>query len=94
ALAWKDALRARYLAASDRIDGMIGLTAPEIAPVGLENLGHPVMCSPASCMGAPALTLPALSADGLPLGLQLVGFHHRDADLFAHASWVDNALFG
>ncbi len=94
ALAWKDALRARYLAASDRIDGMIGLTAPEIAPVGLENLGHPFMCSPASCMGAPALTLPTLSADGLPLGLQLVGFHHRDADLFAHASWVDNALSG
>ncbi|MBT3929528.1 MAG: amidase, partial [Rhodospirillaceae bacterium] len=69
-----------------------GLTAPEIAPVGLENLGNPLMCSPASCMGAPAITLPALSADGFPLGLQLIGFNGHDADLFALANWVDDAL--
>lgn len=92
ALAWKDEFRNRFNAAADKIDGVVGLTAPEVAPVGLENLGHPVMCSPASCMGAPALTLPALSAGGLPLGLQLVGFHHRDADLFAIANWIDDAL--
>ena len=92
ALEWKDAFRARYLAAAEIVDGVVGLTAPEVAPVGLENLGHPVMCSPASCMGAPALTLPALCAEGLPLGLQLIGFHNRDADLFAMAHWVDDAL--
>lgn len=92
ALTWKDAFRARYLASAQEIDGVIGLTAPEIAPVGLENLGNPLMCSPASCMGAPAITLPALSADGFPLGLQLIGFNGRDADLFALANWVDDAL--
>lgn len=92
ALAWKDAFRDRYLATAQKIDGVIGLTAPEIAPVGLENLGNPLMCSPASCMGAPAITLPALSAGGLPLGLQLIGYHGRDADLFALANWVDDAL--
>jgi Asp-tRNA(Asn)/Glu-tRNA(Gln) amidotransferase A subunit family amidase len=92
ALTWKEAFRSRYLATAQAIDGVIGLTAPEIAPVGLENLGNPLMCSPASCMGAPAITLPALSADGLPLGLQLIGYHGRDADLFAHANWVDDAL--
>lgn len=92
ALEWKDAFRDRYMASAQEIDGVIGLTAPEIAPVGLENLGNPLMCSPASCMGAPAITLPALSADGLPLGLQLIGYNGRDADLFALASWVDDAL--
>ena len=92
ALIWKDAFRNRYLASAQEIDGVIGLTAPEIAPVGLENLGNPLMCSPASCMGAPAITLPALSADGFPLGLQLIGFNGRDADLFALANWVDDAL--
>jgi Asp-tRNA(Asn)/Glu-tRNA(Gln) amidotransferase A subunit family amidase len=92
ALDWKDAARARYLAAAQGIDGMIGLTAPEIAQVGLENIGHPVMCSPASCTGAPAITIPALEVDGMPLGLQLVGFHNRDAELFAQAAWVDDAL--
>ena len=92
ALAWKDAFRHRYLATAPDIDGVIGLTAPEVAPVGLENLGNPLICSPASCMGAPAITLPALSADDLPLGLQLIGYHGRDADLFALANWVDDAL--
>ena len=92
ALAWKDAFRDRYMASAQMIDGVIGLTAPEIAPVGLENLGNPLMCSPASCMGAPAITLPALSADGFPLGLQLIGFNGYDADLFALANWVDDAL--
>ena len=92
ALTWKDAFRDRYLASAQMIDGVISLTAPEIAPVGLENLGNPLMCSPASCMGAPSITLPALSADGLPLGLQLIGYNGRDADLFALANWVDDAL--
>jgi Asp-tRNA(Asn)/Glu-tRNA(Gln) amidotransferase A subunit family amidase len=92
ALDWKDGFRARYRALAGRIDGMIGLTAPEVAPRGLENIGHPVMCSPASCMGAPAISLPSLQVDGLPLGLQLVGFHHRDADMFAFAAWLDTVL--
>lgn len=92
ALAWKDAFRDRYTASVQEIDGVIGLTAPEVAPRGLENLGNPLMCSPASCMGAPAITLPALSADGLPLGLQLIGYHDGDANLFAMANWIDDAL--
>jgi Asp-tRNA(Asn)/Glu-tRNA(Gln) amidotransferase A subunit family amidase len=92
ALDWKDAFRRRFAATAETFDGAIGLTAPEIAPVGLENLGHPVMCSPASCIGAPALTLPALSTHNLPLGLQVIGYHHRDADLFAIASGVDHVL--
>ena len=92
ALDWKDAFRSRHQALSTHVDGVIGLTAPEVAPVGLENIGHPVMCSPASCTGAPAISIPALEADGLPLGLQLIGFHNRDAEMFAHAAWVDYAL--
>jgi len=92
ALDWKDTYRNRYRALAGQIDGVIGLTAPEVAPVGLENIGNPVMCSPASCSGAPAITIPALKVGGLPLGLQLMGFHNRDAELFAHAAWVDDAL--
>jgi len=92
ALKWKEEFRSRFISLSDSVDGIIGLTAPEVAKIGLENIGHPVMCSPASCMGAPAITLPALQVDGLPLGLQLVGFHGRDAEMFAHAVWLDDAL--
>ena len=60
--------------------------------MGLDNIGHPVMCSPATCAGAPSLTLPALAAHDLPLGLQLFGFHGQDARLFAQAAWVEGVL--
>jgi Asp-tRNA(Asn)/Glu-tRNA(Gln) amidotransferase A subunit family amidase len=39
-------------------------------------------------LGVPALSLPVLQDNGLPLGLQLLGFADRDADLFATAAAV------
>jgi Asp-tRNA(Asn)/Glu-tRNA(Gln) amidotransferase A subunit family amidase len=39
-------------------------------------------------LGVPALSLPLLQDEGLPLGLQLLGFAHRDARLFACAAGV------
>lgn len=93
ALDFKAAFRGRLRAAGEIIDAIVGLTAPEVAPVGLENIGYPVMCAPATCAGAPALTLPVLAADDMPLGLQLIGFHGQDARLFAQAAWVEG-VFG
>ena len=92
ALDFKAAFRARLLGVRDSIDGIVGLTAPEVAPVGLENIGHPVTCSPATCAGAPSLTLPLLAVDDMPLGLQLIGFHGEDARLFGQATWVEAAF--
>lgn len=40
----------------------------------------------------PSLSLPLFEDDGLPLGLQLVGFTDRDADVFSVASAI-MALF-
>jgi Asp-tRNA(Asn)/Glu-tRNA(Gln) amidotransferase A subunit family amidase len=93
ALEFKTALRERLLGVRDSIDGIVGLTAPEVAPVGLENIGNPVTCSPATCAGAPSLTLPLMAAHDMPLGLQLVGFHGEDARLFGQAAWVEE-VFG
>jgi Asp-tRNA(Asn)/Glu-tRNA(Gln) amidotransferase A subunit family amidase len=93
ALDFKAAFRDRLRAAGETIDAIVGLTAPEVAPVGLENIGHPVMCAPATCAGAPSLTLPVLAAHDMPLGLQLIGFHGQDARLFAQAAWVET-VFG
>ncbi len=92
ALEFKAAFGARLRAAAEFVDGIVGLTAPEVAPVGLENIGHPVTCSAATCAGAPSLTLPVLAAHDLPLGLQLVGFHGEDARLFAQAVWVEHVF--
>ena len=40
-------------------------------------------------LGVPALSLPKLRVDGLPPGVQLIGFRDRDADLAAVAVWID-----
>jgi len=93
ALEFKAAFAGRLRAAAEHVEGIVGLTAPEVAQVGLENLGHPVMCAPATCAGAPSLSLPLLAAHGLPLGLQLVGFHGHDTHLFSQAAWVEG-VFG
>ena len=47
---------------------------------------------PTSLLGVPSLSLPVFEDDGLPLGLQLVGFTDRDADVFSVASAI-MALF-
>jgi len=56
--------------------------------VGLGSTGDAVFNAPASMLGVPALSLPVLGDQGMPLGLQLMGFAHRDAELFATAAWV------
>src|SRR4051794_35319232 len=66
-----------------RYDAAITLAAPGAAPVGLGSTGNPVFNVPASMLGIPALALPLLSAEGLPLGLQIMGFVGQDAGLFA-----------
>ena len=43
-------------------------------------------------LGIPALSLPLLSIDGLPLGLQIAGFVGEDAELFAGAAALRDLL--
>ena len=75
-----------------RYDAAITLAAPGAAPVGLGSTGNPVFNVPASMLGIPALSLPVLSAEGLPLGLQIMGFAGQDAGLFAIGAAVRDLL--
>jgi Asp-tRNA(Asn)/Glu-tRNA(Gln) amidotransferase A subunit family amidase len=75
-----------------RYDAAITLAAPGAAPVGLGSTGNPVFNVPASMLGIPAVALPLLSADGLPLGLQVIGFAGEDARLFAIAAAIRDLL--
>lgn len=88
ALGARDELRARFDAAARAYDGFIGLSAASVAAIGLDNMGRPGATAPATCAGLPALTLPVMAAHGLPLGLQLIGASHGEANLFAHAAWI------
>ncbi|MGD9617529.1 MAG: amidase [Alphaproteobacteria bacterium] len=75
-----------------RYDAAIMLAAPGAAPVGLGSTGNPIFNVPASMLGIPALALPLLSVDGLPLGLQVAGFAGQDAKLFAIAAVIRDLL--
>ncbi len=87
-LADRDGRRATYHGLAEEFDACVTLTAPGAAPVGLGWTGDPIFVVPGSMLGVPALSLPVLNDGGLPLGLQLLGFADRDADLFAAAAAV------
>ena len=94
ATAERERLRKRYSALADRADGFLTLGATGPAPVGLEHTGNPAFNLPASVLGVPALTLPLMTIQGLPVGLQLIGLAERDAALFAYAGWLHDLLAG
>jgi Asp-tRNA(Asn)/Glu-tRNA(Gln) amidotransferase A subunit family amidase len=45
-------------------------------------------------LGVPAVSLPLLSDEGLPLGLQVIGFEQQDASLIGVAAWLRDVLQG
>jgi Asp-tRNA(Asn)/Glu-tRNA(Gln) amidotransferase A subunit family amidase len=93
-LAQRESARAAYAKAASRYDAFVTLGACGAAPKGLGSTGNTVMNVSASLLGCPALTLPLLEDEGLPLGLQLMGGTNRDAALFDVAIWVLGAAFG
>jgi Asp-tRNA(Asn)/Glu-tRNA(Gln) amidotransferase A subunit family amidase len=93
-IAKRAAVRATYEKVAARYDAFVTLGACGAAPVGLGTTGNTAMNVTASLLGGPALTLPLLADQGLPLGLQLLGGMDRDAALFEVAAWVAGDAFG
>ncbi|MFZ3309152.1 MAG: hypothetical protein WA280_07280, partial [Xanthobacteraceae bacterium] len=85
-------IRAVHADLAANCDACIALPAPGNAPEGLASTGNPEFAVPASLLGVPALSLPMFQVNGMPLGLQLIGFFDRDADAFAVASWLMSSL--
>ncbi|MBI4966772.1 MAG: Asp-tRNA(Asn)/Glu-tRNA(Gln) amidotransferase subunit GatA [Rhodospirillales bacterium] len=85
--------------AFDQVDCLLTPTAPSAAFAIGANSDDPitmylndVFTVPTSLAGLPGLSLPAgLSADGLPLGLQLIGRPFDEETLFAAAQVIENA---
>lgn len=94
ALARRAEARATLAALMRECDALTGVTAAGGAPVGLETTGDPIFVVPGSYLGVPGVALPVLEADGLPLGLQLLGSPGGDAALFGHAAFIDGLLQG
>jgi aspartyl-tRNA(Asn)/glutamyl-tRNA(Gln) amidotransferase subunit A len=86
----------------DDVDFVICATNPDVAfpaeiglntrvgnvSVGPENNG--LLTIPANIVGNPAVSIPAGTVDGLPVGMQVIGRHHADALLLDLARVVEN----
>jgi Asp-tRNA(Asn)/Glu-tRNA(Gln) amidotransferase A subunit family amidase len=73
----------------ERYDAILTPSAPGTAPKGLSSTGDPVFCSLWTLCGMPAISLPLMrGANGLPLGVQLVGRRNFDARLLRTARWL------
>jgi Asp-tRNA(Asn)/Glu-tRNA(Gln) amidotransferase A subunit family amidase len=74
-------------------DAILTLSARGAAPQGIETTGDPVFCTLWTLTGFPSLNLPLLAnAEGLPVGVQLVGAHGRDERLLRTASAMVQTL--
>jgi Asp-tRNA(Asn)/Glu-tRNA(Gln) amidotransferase A subunit family amidase len=88
ALSRRRQIREHYAQVSAAFDGFITLAATGAAPVGLGWTGDPVFNVPASLLGVPAISLPFLADESMPLGLQIIGRAEEDADLMAIVDWL------
>lgn len=75
------------------LDAWITPAAPGPAPAGLDSTGDPVMNLPWTHAGLPSVTLPSgFAANGLPLGIQLVGRWYGDEALLGWAAEVEDVI--
>lgn len=88
ALRRRHEIRKRYADASGQYEGFVTLGATGAAPVGLGWTGDPAFNVPGSLLGVPAISLPFLQDEQMPLGLQIIGRADEDAELMARAHWL------
>ena len=92
-LDWREPLYAGLKEVFERYDAIVTPAAPGEAPAGLESTGSAAFNSLWTLLGVPAVTLPLLSgANGLPVGVQLVGPRFNDGQLLRNARWLVNSL--
>ena len=91
-LAEREAARSTHAMVAGDCEALLTLSATGPAPLGIEATGDTIFNIPASYLGAPAVSAPLFSLQGLPLGLQVIAAPHHDADLFATCAWLEQAL--
>ncbi|HKO05609.1 MAG TPA: amidase [Candidatus Acidoferrales bacterium] len=88
----------------ERVDALLAPTVPIAAPrIGQERVAIAGaeedvrgallrLCRPANLWGAPAISIPCgATAEGLPIGAQLIGFEGREAELLTLAEMFEQA---
>ena len=98
----REEARRRHEALAPLVDALIAPASPGPAPVWAGEVpgqplaarptGDSVFNTPSSALGAPAVTVPLTAVRGLPMGIQLVGQPHADAQVTAIARWMIETL--
>jgi Asp-tRNA(Asn)/Glu-tRNA(Gln) amidotransferase A subunit family amidase len=94
--AYIDAVRVReplYAVIEEVLTDTTAILTPAAAgpaPHGLGSTGNPIFNAPWTYLGVPCVTLPLLEADGLPIGVQLIGRRGDDARLLRTARWLES----
>jgi len=88
-----------FVEAFKTVDFLLGPTAPEVAFKIGENAEDPlkmyltdIMTVAANLAGVPAISIPAGTSDGLPVGLQLIAPQKADRELLAAAKSAEGVL--
>jgi Asp-tRNA(Asn)/Glu-tRNA(Gln) amidotransferase A subunit family amidase len=84
----RDEARHRLAAIAPLADALICVASPGPAPLGLASTGDSIFNTPTSILGAPAVTVPIMAIEGMPVGIQIVGQRHSDARVAGIARWV------
>jgi Asp-tRNA(Asn)/Glu-tRNA(Gln) amidotransferase A subunit family amidase len=78
--------------AFNHYDAILTPAAPGEAP-GFEATGNPAFCTTWSLLGTPAISLPLLhGANGMPIGVQLIGSRGNDGRLLRTAHWLEERV--
>ena len=77
----------------EQFDCIIAPSAPGVAPKGLTMTGSPIFSRLWTSLGLPSIAVPVINdANGLPVGVQILGAEQSDAALFGQAKMIETAL--
>ena len=98
ALLSREVAQAAHAALAGSADAIITLSCPGPAhiwhgdqpgaPRALLPTGDPVFNFPSSMLFAPAVTMPLMSVEGMPVGVQVFGQQQQDAEMTSIARWL------
>jgi len=89
ALLARDELQRDFAELFENIDAIIALSAPGPAPHGFETTGNAAFNGLWTFLGLPCVSLPLLTVNDLPLGVQVIGPYGGDAATLNTADWVE-----
>lgn len=95
AIAAREAAYSKIAALFTRYTAILTPASPGTAPRLAEDItGSPIFNGLWTYLGMPAISVPLLEVDGLPLGVQLVGARRDDGRLLRTARWLEMYLAG